>query len=203
MGSTIIDRQNDSIVYSAQVDGYNAQVTFWKTLSGGGDPTVVSNRLQINQDEICSLSYYKWLESEFIFNMPVAPTTGQDKKWGFSIPGLGDRARVEFEIAAAVFRVVAYDSDGVLIDSKVIPWNSNGETWNGNDTRFGLLLLPTGIIFKINGRMYAKFAMQGFTPKTNTSKNISNLPVRVHILNNNADNMGMVGTVLNNVALLS
>lgn len=200
--NAIIDRQNESFVYDPSVDGYNAVVTFWKTYSGS-DPTIVSSKLRINGSKIVSYSYYRYLESEFVLNIPAVPTAGDNRSWGFEIPNLGNRGRIAFKIVDDVFSAVVYNAAGTAIITQTIPWNQNGETWNGAATKYGIRVTPSGVYFLINGIIYAKAAMQGLTVKTSTTNNLSDLPLRVCISNSNADNVDATAIILKNIATLS
>jgi hypothetical protein len=200
--NSIIDRQNESIVYDPSVDGYNAVLTFWKTYSGS-DPTISSSKLRINGSKIVSYSYYRYLEAEFVLNVPAVPTIGDVRRWGFEIPNLSNRGRVSFQIVDDVFSAVVYNEAGTAIITQTIPWNQNGETWNGVATKYGIRITPSGVYFLVNGIIYAKAGMQGLTVKTSTTNNISNLPLRLAVSNSNADNMDVTAIILKNIAHLS
>lgn len=187
MDITIVN-QNENFCYDPQISGFDAN--FFKTVTGS-DPTVSSSKLRFTSNEVSSYSFYRYLDIEFILNMPTAPTAGDDRSWGLKVPSLGNRGRVEFNINGAVFSALAYDDAGNEEINQAITWDGD---WTTTDTRFGIRITPLGIKFLIDGVVFVR----GETRGNEANPDISSIPGSIHIDNGNADNMDMTCLIVKN-----
>lgn len=138
-------KPRSAVIYDVKVRQYDT--SFWKTLSGA--PSVVSNKLRLNQAEICS--YYQFLFGIFNFavNIPTTPSAGEAKKIGLINPSSPTLGSAYFEIAGAVFKAVSYDDDGNAETTTL--------TWSGEATEqiFSIKWERDTIIFSLDGVVVA------------------------------------------------
>jgi len=144
---------------------------FWTTV--GGSPSITSNKLRINTAEIAS----KWTFSgtgsfKVKATVPVAPTTSQDKTFGFKSPATGEG--FYFNITGSVFKAFMVDADGTS-SNVTITWDGD---WTATATVFELVLKRDSAIVLVDGSELGEFT-------TNTIKG----PMSLYIDNGNADNL--------------
>jgi hypothetical protein len=154
-----------------------------------GTPAITALKLVINGDEVESLDYFKVGTSlELEISVPVVPTAGDVRAWGFKIDNDGNKGRMEFDITDTVFSAKVYDADGTIIASKTIPWDSD---WTATEAKYRITWGERYVCFSVNGTIVANFQDQSdFTTQT-----LSKKPMPIHIQNDNADAL--------NVALIS
>ena len=162
-----------SFFYSPTTVGFDN--TFWRSTSG--NPTVASDRIRLNQDTAYSYPQFRFGIFEFGVIIPVAPTAGDDRKWGFKIPELGNKGTIFFQISGTTLSAVSYDNDGVESDSQDIPWDAS---WTNTETRFTINWSPKGVRISING-------VDPIVLKV--PNNIGDLPMALYLDNQNADDM--------------
>lgn len=192
-------KQNISFTIDPLVQGYDP--SFWKTLAG--TPTVVAGAILLNADEMVSFSGFRYLDLEFVINVPVAPVAGQAKSWGLKIPSYGNRSRIEFQIVDDVFSVVCYDDYGTVVVNQTIVWDA---TWTAANVFFRILVSKLGVKFGVGLVSAGKpaFLSQLIEGQTiNTMSGIPNNAQMIHVNNTNGDNLQVFGITVRNVESLT
>jgi len=137
------------------------------------------------------------LDIEFPITVPVKPTAGDVRAWGFKTPGLLNRGRIEFDITATVFSCLAYDEDGTQLtvyNTSGAALSSGAYTWD--DTNWTNKEIKYRII---NDGKQIKFLVEGTViAQTQTPCKVSTLPTHVHLRNDNADNMDLKAIIVRN-----
>lgn len=199
--------QNVNLTYSPAISGFDGNYAVRTT--GSVDPTVDgSNRLVLNADGFHTKTFLRYADVEFCVTVPVAPTSGDVRKWGFSNPNLNNRGRMEFDITGAVFSVYCYDekgnpldnNDGAASGNRVIAWDP---AWTNTQVVFRIIWKETGVTFQIGtitGGVvtfvtYAKFAIPGHTVNAHACR----MALPLHVQNSNADSMLLHGIIQTNV----
>lgn len=145
---------------------------------------------RVNADEISSYdSFYPVIDVEFPILVPVAPTALDNRTWGLKIPGLGNRGRVEFVIEGTAFTARVYNSVGTLQQSTAITWNTD---WTNAVVRYRIQHKGDSIVFLINETVVATYNPSGNA----SSGEVPIMPILLHILNLNADNMDVRAIIL-------
>ena len=189
------NRTNEYALWHAAVHGYNADMTFWKTLTGL--PTIASSKLRLNSASSVSLAAFLECQVRITLNTPVAPTSGQDKFWGLSpLPG-ANNGKIGFLTSGATFKAIAYDNAGNAIIDQTITWDA---TWHAADTVWEITSNRSGIFLAVNGVVIAKGDVAGYSVRGTTNYRAPSFPGFVHIVNGNADNMDVSSVIIMGVA---
>lgn len=183
-----LDDQNYNLLYDSKIVGFDTQ--YWARVGGAADPTGdAGGKLQLtNGHDIYTYISHRYVEVEFALAIPAVPTAGDVRSWGLKGYQTGNRGRMEFNIAGAVFSAVCYDEDGNLVSAAVpITWKA---AWTATETLFRISWKESGVVFSIGTitagvvawEVVAKFAIQGHDVNNRSSK----LPSVLHIKNANA-----------------
>lgn len=194
MSAITVHDNNINIVYAPAISGYDSN--FWERYYGASDPTINgSDQLVMNADGIASKVFYRYLDAEFCVTVPTAPTSGNQRRWGFYNPNMGNRGRIEFNISGAVFSIIVYSSGGNLIAQQTIDWDDTN--WTNKPVVFKIVWKESGIIFSVGTfagglvtgaltlRKVARVALQGHDINVGVPK----IGSPVHVRNEVADNM--------------
>jgi hypothetical protein len=157
--------------------------SFWRTISG--TPSIASNKLRLTSAEAETMNSFLHSSVELLVNVPVAPTAGDVRAWGFKLDTDGNKGRAEFDITGAVFSAKVYDASGTIIATKVIPWNV---AWSAAEARYRISTSERDIVFAIDDTIVARFEA-GRNNDITEDKVMSKKPIAVHLQNGNADNM--------------
>jgi len=175
-----------NFVYDSILEDYNADISFWQTVAGV--PSVSTDYVRLNAAEIVSEAYLSsGFDLEFDLIIPVAPTAGDARNFGLYSHALGNRGRICFNTTGAVFKAMVYDNNGTaltLSNSGIIPWNA---AWTAAVARYKIVHNGTDIAFFVNEAEVARYS--GATP---------NIPLRLWIENDNADNLDMAAIISRN-----
>jgi len=193
MADVFIVGDNVNFTYDAQIAQYDT--TFWRAVTG--TPTFSTPNMRMSSARVGSYSQYRYGDVEFTLTVPVAPTAGQSKRWGFSCPNLGNRGRIEFDITGAVFSVVAYANNGTtVLINQTITWDA---AWTATAVRYRILWGREGIQFFINDVKVAFAQIKGNA----TNPVVPNLPMALHMNNGNADNLDMAAIIAKDIQALT
>jgi len=155
------------LVYDPIVKGYDTN--FWATIAG--TPAVASNKLRLNADTIASLAQFRYGRLKMAINVPVAPTSSQDKRFGFYNPGTD--SGIFFDITDAVFTVqVVLKGSSLYLETG---------TWAGHTTEqvFEIEWHKEGVVFLRAGNVVGSFAFDDGVDEA----------LGIYSSNANADNM--------------
>lgn len=175
---------------------YGLSLSYWVQVVGSGAATTgsgVSTKIRLNADRIASMVCYRFVDASFFINVPVAPTAGDVRRWGFSIPGGGNRGRVGFDITDTDFKAVVYDNDGTLLASETLTWDAS---YTATETKFRLAWYRGGVEFYIGTTRVAKLRMAGNAANTT----VPTLPCPIDINNANSDNMDVGVIILKDIS---
>jgi len=136
----------DDLVYAVQTRGFDT--SFWKDL-GANIPTVVSNKIRINDGDIQSYSQYKYGIYEFAINFLSTPSSGEAKVWGLRWPNT-TRDAIYFEVSGSTFQVVTRNDEGTATTTTVT-WNA----WEGSEVIFRFHWTPNTVTFTIDNVVVA------------------------------------------------
>jgi len=175
-----ITRSNDIWKYSPLTDGYS-DGDFFGTISG--TPAIASNKLRLNAAEIASISSFKNASVEMLLTIPVVPTAGDVRIFGWKAMDDGDLGRAEFEVTDDEFFASVYEPDGTLIASKPIPWDSD---WTADIARYRISMSENNIFFAINNVIVARFEN---TKEITADVALVKKPLEIHVSNENSDNL--------------
>uniref|UniRef100_A0A6M3K891 Uncharacterized protein n=2 Tax=viral metagenome TaxID=1070528 RepID=A0A6M3K891_9ZZZZ len=192
-----ITRPNNLWQYvPGKTEGSYVSGDFFSTISG--TPSIASNKLRINTAEVESLASFFGGSLELLINVPVEPTAGDVRAWGFKIDNDGNEGRVEFDITDTDFTANLYDASGTVVASKTIDWDA---TWTAAEARYRISAAERNYIFAVNDTIVARFEY-GRNNDITEDKILSRKPVSIHIQNGNADNMdvGLVSVYGGSVA---
>lgn len=172
---------NDRIFfyYDPQRQGYDT--VLWKTVSG--TPAVNGTNLRLNNASM--IHYGDIFKGEMTINLtiPVGPTAGDNRKFGFNQLNSGSFAY--FQIAGTAFTAEVADGQGNT-DSIVLTWDT---TWTATATEFKVVWLGIEAAFFVNG------IRQALTRVVGVPKN----PLSAFVANANADNMDIKYIEVKNV----
>lgn len=185
---------NGNFAYDPAVYGYSA--AFWAQVAGAGTAAStgsgITKKIRLNAARIASLVCFRYVSASFWINVPVAPTAGDVRSWGFRIPSLSNLGRVGFDTTDTAFKCVVYDNDGTLLASKTITWDA---AWTATETKYKIVWFKNGVRFFIGSTCVFKteFGGSGATkpayPTATPVASTPSLPVMLDINNANADNM--------------
>ena len=177
----LLDRdKRDGYIYDPALKGLDAY--FWKTITGTPATTGsgTSVKIRLTSAEMASFIEHEYADAEFYVNVPVKPTAGDARHWGFKMVGATTPGAVYFDIAGTVFTVKSTDSFGNT-ESTTLTWVDG--TYSAKEIVFRINWEPDGIFFYISGAIVAQH-----------STRIPSNALALDIKNGNADNMdtGMV-----------
>lgn len=168
---------NDKVnfYYDAQRQGYDT--VNWRTLSGV--PTTTGNGIRMNNAE--AIHYGDILKGRIIFNVtiPVAPASGQSKRWGLAQKKLG--SYLGFRINGSTFQVEAINGLGQT-ETEDITWRS---AWTAAEIRCEIFWTGFSAEFRINDERIT--TLNGST--VSWSNVIPKYPLSLYLLNSNTDAM--------------
>ena len=180
-----IRRDADIFLYDAQLDGYSDGDIF-ATVSG--TPAISSNNLRLTSAEIVSVRAFRNMNVEMYMNIPTAPTAGDDRQFGMKNLNDGNIGRMEFDITGAVFTANVYDREGVIIESKVINWDTD---WTAEDVRYRISFSERLVLFTVDDTIVARYE-SGIDHEITADTELSKRPLCIHITNGNADNINIL-----------
>lgn len=189
-----VTREGKAFVFDPYISGYDT--TFWSKVSGAGTPSVSGGDLVLTQAEISTFSFYDGADVEFTLNVPAVPTSGDVRAWGFKVPALGNRGRIEFDVTDAVFSLKVYTDAGVALLNQTVTWSAS---WTAADTIFKIAWQSGGIRFFIGTTQVASCGLRGNA----TNPTCPTLPMSIHVSNANNDSMKLSSVVVRNVKHLS
>lgn len=194
---TLVD-QHASFVFDPKVVGYDT--SFIKAISG--TPTVSSSKLRLNASEISTYAFFKFIDVTFTMLIPAAPTAGDVRAWGLKIPGLGNQARIEFDITDNIFSCKVYDDYGTEILNQVVTWSA---TWTNAVVRYRIRFGHDGIKFFVDlnslltATCVARISMVG----NEANPVLLTIPQMIHVINSNADNVDVSAIIVRNAQSLT
>jgi len=134
-----------SLTYDPSVLGLDD--SFFKTISG--TPSVASNKIRLNSAVITSY----WTLASGVLRMnidvPVAPTAGHSREFGFKIPATGEGAF--FRVNGTTFEAVTAKPDGTETTT-TITWDAG---WTNVNTTYQIVIGRTDITFSVGGTVKA------------------------------------------------
>jgi len=138
-------------------------------------------------------SYYQptYGRVDIAVNVPTAPSVGDYRAFGVSIPSFGNRSRIEFVIDGTVLTAKAYDDTGHLVINQPVAWDGD---WTATETVFSVIWTASTIKMMIGGT-----AVASYSSEQDTRMRRIDAPVAVHVVNGssvstNTDNLD-IGTV--------
>ena len=141
------DVPRSGFVYDCLVRQLNA--SFWKTIAA--TVAAASNKIRLSGGgEIASYTQFKYGIFRFALNLPLAPETGEGKKFGLLLPSAVDVGSMYFDITDDVFSAVSYDENGV-VQTTVIAWDS----YEAAEHIYEIEWEKDFIIFKVDGLVVA------------------------------------------------
>lgn len=130
---------------------------------------------------MASYSQYVYGDFHFEANVATTPSAGEAKIIGLRNPACPTVGAAYFEITGATFRAVTYDVEKNTTATN-ITWNSKGETWNGNMTKFRIVWTANYVKFYVGGADAPYATHEG-------SDNIPNVALAIDINNGDSDNL--------------
>ena len=118
MNAVVYTTDPRSYVVDPLIDGLSS--TVW--VNAGA--TIASSKYQLNNASLRTVPQFLYGEVDMKVTIPTAPTSGHDRVFGFVGVSVGNRGAFIFRIADAVFTAEAYNNDGTLLSSQVIPWDA-------------------------------------------------------------------------------
>ncbi len=166
--------KRDGYIYDPVVKQFDT--TFWKQTAG--TTTVSSNKLRYNAAGSASYLQHIFADIEFVINVPVKPTSGDMRQWGFKNPSETTRGSVYFDITDAVFSIKVTDDFN----------NSTSYTLAWSDSLFSAHAIPFRIRWEkdainvyVNNVLITTIPQSTITPPSG--------PISAYINNGNSDNM--------------
>lgn len=175
MAETMNKDKQDGLIYDPIVKGYDT--TFWKSTTG--TPAMSSNSVDFDAAAAASFIQFLYGDAEFNITVPLTPTSGDSRQWGFRNPATDSYGALYFDITGTVFSFKFIDSGG-NVTTKVLTWSAG---YNATAVNFRIRWQPSEILVYINGAVVATFA-----PKDCTVGLPFN-PLALRINNSNSDNM--------------
>lgn len=176
-----IVRSGDIWQYNPAVEGYSADDVFHPLT---GAPAISSGKLRLNADEIITYDKkFQYGNLEFLITIPVAPTAGDVRQFGFK--NNDDKGLMVFDFTGAVFSAKVYDAGGTLIATKTIPWDTD---WTATEARYRIAWNNRNIYFIIDDTIVARFD-EGFDKDVVPADIMNSQPMGIYLINSNADNM--------------
>ena len=176
--------------YDPKISGYNK--TFWNTWQGS-DPTISSGALVFNN---CGISSFANVSGHgtytFYVNVPVAPTSGDQRSFGLNIVGLatnistGGPGCIRFYTKDTAFKAHIEDNRGNVLFDQAITWSS---AWTAATVPYSIQIGDSGVVkFFVNNALQAEYdPVAGAVFPT--------FPQALMVYNNNADNMTLSALV--------
>jgi len=162
---------NDRINYYYDPSRQGYDTGLWKTMSGV--PAVVGSNIQLASASI--LGYADILKGNLTFSLliPLAPTAGDVRFWGFYQPNLD--AYIGFDITDDVFSMQTSNGNGATT-TVTFDWQP---TWTNTEHEFQIQWTAAG----------AAFFVDGVKVGTINDDSVPTVPLSTYIQNDNADNM--------------
>jgi hypothetical protein len=176
----------DGYVYDPIIKGYDT--TFWKSITG--TPAMSSTVLRFTSAVAGSYIQHVFADVEFLLNVPVKPTAGDVRQWGFKNPSSINLGAVYFDITGTAFTLKVYDNFGNLT-STTLTWIDG--TYSAAAIKFRLRWEPDQVIAYINGVKVATVDSAGGIPPN---------ALGLYINNGNADNMDLSYIGVRNAAAI-
>jgi len=175
--------ERDGYIYDVVIKQFDTN--FFKQISG--TTTVASNKLRFTSASAASYLLHEYCQrATFKINVPVKPTAGDSRRWGFYSPAASaTQGGIFFDITGDVFSVVVIDDAGTST-SKTLTWTD--ATFSAHDILFEIEWEPSIVRVYVNGSIVATFAPTQSADNVTVS-NIPSLPLPIYINNGNADNM--------------
>jgi len=172
----LLDRdKRDGYIYDPALKGLDT--SFWKTISG--TPAITgsgaSSKIRLNAAEMATFLQHEYADIDFLVNVPVKPTAGDSRHWGFRIIGSTNPGAAYFDITGAVFTAKSVDSYGNA-QTTTLTWSD--PLYTATETNFRINWDKDTIFFYINGSIVAT--------------HVTNIPytaLPIDIKNGNSDNM--------------
>jgi len=130
----------------------------WETL--GGTPTVTGSTITLNQASIIEKSDISRGAVRFKLTIPVAPTAGQSRTFGFK--NNVNKTEAVFIVSGTAFTAKVTDEDGNT-DSETLTFSDD---WVGDDKIFEIRVSPSQARFYIEGVPVAAFGAWNDTAET-------------------------------------
>jgi len=170
--SEIFDfEKRDGYIYDPAIKAYDT--SFWKSITG--TPSISSNKIRYNAAKSASFGQHLYADIEFVVNVPVKPTAGDDRQWGLKAPATNNFGAAYFDITGTAFTANTYDQNGV-IETTILTWT---------DADFS----AHAIAFRIRWELdEVRFYVDGDLVATHTTRvPFGALPILIN--NGNSDNM--------------
>ena len=181
MAEVIALDKRDGYIYDPIVRGYDTTTPFWKTIAG--IPTISTVYLSFNAAEAASWLLHLFAEGEFLLNVPVKPTAGDVRFWGFKNPASNNLGAAYFNIAGTAFTAVVIDGNGNT-KSTTITWDDTH--WTAAAVVYRIRWEKDHVLFEIGVDTAHMLIVADFTSK---DVSIPLGPLALHIKNGNSDAM--------------
>lgn len=183
--------QNENFIYDPNISGNDD--AFWKEITGtltatGTAPSAV---LRWTSAVAASYSFYRFADITFYLTVPVEPTIGHDRSWGFALPAAQGSLSILFIISGTTFSVSVKDIDGNVFTSKTITWSAS---WTATPTKYQIRWFPQGLQFLIGDTI-----VHTYMRKNAPNREIPNTGLPIYIKNDEADNMDLTAIIVSDV----
>lgn len=168
--------KRDGYLYDPIVKAYDT--TFWKTITG--TPAMSTIYLRFTSATAASFLQHIYADFEVLLNVPVKPTAGDARYWGFRNQATDALGAAYFDISGTAFTAKVVGDDGT-VTSTTLTWND--AAWSAHAIPFRIRWEAQDVNFYINGSLVASIS-------AGTNK-IPNNALEVSIKNGVADNMDM------------
>ncbi len=183
----LIKRENrDGFIYSPIIKQYST--TFWKSVTG--TPAMSGDVLRFTSATGASLGQFAYADVEFLLTVPVKPTAGDARVWGFKLPDTNALGAAYFDITNTAFTAVTYSRAGVA-ETTTLTWTDG--TFSARAIPFRIRWDHDQVEFFVNGTKVA-------THSTSIPNLVKNLPLPLYIKNGNADNMDLTYLAVSDAA---
>ena len=169
--------EQDGYIYSPIIKQYDT--SFWKTVSGS--PAMAGNLLRFTSAIAASFIQHIFADVELLLTIPVKPTAGQARKWGFILPDSDNMGGSYFEVNGAVFQAVTKDIYGNT-QTTAITWDDTN--WTAKAIKYRIKWEAEQVVYFVNDVIVA-------THSVNTTDMIPNMALPIEISNGTADNLDM------------
>jgi hypothetical protein len=159
-----------NFVYDGAVMGYNTS-KWWKALAG--TPTASTVYISVNAAEMAMYPSFLAGEVDMFVNVPTAPASGDDKRFGVKSPATGVAAY--FDITDDVFKAVVTDGVATPLTATL----AFDASWDGSVVKYSVRVEPGAVRFFIKGVHVATIDI--------STLNFTGVPLSPFVDNNDAD----------------